>query len=1010
MRIHQVGKDQRELSVRSRASGLGSALLATAIAAALTVPASAQEEVVEEVVVTGIRGSLANAIEARRNSDNLIEVIESEDIGKLPDQNLAEVLENVTGIQITRTAGVGTGVQIRGTNANRTEINGASTVSSGTGRTGISFEDLSASIISSVEIIKSPDAKTIEGSVGGTVNLKTIRPLELKDTLGSIRLQGETSSLTTQGVQPRLSGAFGKNWDTSAGTFGIVLSGSYTEQNAVSFRPRVDRDGGLVENVNAVVVRGGEVQDVADRPAAQDFDFLGIQFLNQELENFDFETTNFAGSIEWAPNDNFTFFFDAILNDQERRQESSRVQGSGVSSVLDVNVPDTFETINYGSLDGVALGSIQAASSGTIQPNLAVDDDDPNLRFSSDTGARVTDSEQYRFGTDWNYERWSGRVEAAIADSQTTNPNLSTTLNFINPNPLTPLDGTSNDNSVPFRYDFNGGRNLTFGLDFDSPFAPTVEQLTDPNNVVLDAVSIGRNRTENSDDAFRVDFNYDLDWQGITSLSFGYRYNDTSSTFNQVSSNLGLSAIADSPSGSFFEELLVPGPNNFGEADGRELAFRNFLLIDPNRAFNDPDGVTDILQAALLAQPGQRVLNDPSESNSAFFDIEEKTNALYLQANFEKGIFRGNVGVRYVDTDLDSRGNSIAGDIVSEVTTSSSYDFFLPRLNIVASPRDDVQVRLGWGKDIRRPNFNDLSTSVDFPSGPNNPVEIGNPDLNPEEVTSFDLAVEYYFAPAAVASVGFFHKRRTELFVTQVEDVPVDANGFRDITPPCEGGGIFNPVPDRNVLSDIPGNGLCVPIETTINDTGSTRQTGFEFAFQYDLSDFEDRLGWASGFGLLANYTIQDFDGGNATNTSATRGTDIFNAINGIYDNANFVPVTARQGLLDFSENAYNITLFYEKYGLSARFRYTWREAFRTLDTAGGATLTSTLGFPVVTDDRGQLNASINYAVNQKLGFSIEAVNLTESDIKQSCVNEGAQLCFQGLTDRRVTFGGRYRF
>ena len=80
------------------------------------------------VVVTGIRSSLRSALNERRNSDNLIEVIQAEDIGKLPDQNLAEVLENITGIQITREAGVGTAVQIRGTDENRTEINGVSTV------------------------------------------------------------------------------------------------------------------------------------------------------------------------------------------------------------------------------------------------------------------------------------------------------------------------------------------------------------------------------------------------------------------------------------------------------------------------------------------------------------------------------------------------------------------------------------------------------------------------------------------------------------------------------------------------------------------------------------------------------------------------------------------------------------------------------------------------------------------------------------------------------------------
>lgn len=1020
--MRSESKKSNNWSANKHTASLKAILLASAALPFVSLNVAAQDaaaddsEELEEIVVTGIRASLASALAEKRQAANLVEVIRAQDIGKLPDQNLAEVLENITGIQITRTAGVGTGVQIRGTNANRTEINGVSTVGSGSGRTGISFEDVSASIIAAVEVIKAPEARTIEGSVGGTINLRTIRPLDLSEPLLAFRAQGEHSNLA-ETVTPRFSGTVGNSWETSAGKFGAVISASYTEQEAVSFRPRVDRDGGLVENINADVIRGGDLQDLADRPAAQAFDFLGIQFLNQELENFEFETLNIAGTLEWAPNDNLKFYFDAVVNDQERRQDSSRIQGSGVSSVRDINVPDTFETVNFGSLGGVNLGSIQVASSGTIQPDLSVDDDDPNLRFSSDTGARVTDSRIFTLGTDWETGRLSGRIEGSISTSDTVNPNLSTTLNFINPNPLTPLDGSSNDNSVPFIYDFTGGA-LTFGVDFASPFAPSVADLTDPNNVVLDAVTVGRNRTENEELAFRADFSYDLADTGflddaITSIDFGYRFNKTSSSFDRVRSSIGLSQIADSPNGSLFAELLVPGPSNFADADGRDLAFSNFLLIDPNRAFSDPEGTLAILQAALASQPGMRTLSDPSSDNSAFFDIEEKTHAAYAQVNFDFGAIRGNFGLRYIDTAIDSLGNSIIGDEVSQVVTSGGYSEWLPRLNLVASPRDDIQLRASWSEDIRRPDFNDLSTSVTFPTGPNNAVEIGNPNLEPETVTSFDVSAEWYFAPASVISVGFFHKERSNLFVTQLEDVPVDGNGFRDITPPCEGGGIFNPIPDRNVLSDQPGNGLCVPIETIVNDTGKTTQTGFEFAFQYSLTEWEDALGdfgWMSGFGIIANYTIQDFDGGEATNTSASRGTDVFNAINGIYDDANFVPITAVQGLLDLSENAYNVTLFYEKYGISARARYTWREAFRTDDTAAGASRNSTFGFPVVTDSRGQLNASINYAVTENLSIGIEGVNLTKSKIRQFCVNEDALLCFQGLPDRRITFGAAYRF
>ncbi len=962
----------------------------------------------DTIIVTGIRSSLQSAINEKRNADSLIEVIQSEDIGKLPDQNLAEVLENVTGVQITRTAGVGTGVQIRGTNDNRVAINDVTTLSSGTGRGGISFEDINPAIIASVEVIKAPEAKTIEGAVGGTVNLRTIRPLDLADRILSVRVQGEYSELSDT-ISPRISGSFGNVWSTGAGEIGIVLSGSYTELEATSFRPRVDRDNLITAN-NSVTASGAP---------GPDFPFLNIQFLNQELENFEFETINFSGSLEWAPSDNVKLYFDTIINDQTRTQDSSRIQGSGVSAVDRNNVPDTFETIEFGSLDGVALGSIQAALTGTIQPNLAVDDDDPNLRFSGDVGARVTDSQVYRLGTEFETGRFSARVEASRAVSNTTNPNLSTQLNFINPNPLTPLDGTSNDNSVPFIYDLRNGA-LTFGIDFDSPFAPSVADLLNPANVVLDQVQAGNNRTENTENAFRIDSSLDVDdlTPFFTSFDVGYRYNDTSTDFTQLETNFGTGAIANSPRGTLFADLLVEGPSNFGEFDGRALAFRNFLLIDPNQSFNNQAEVFAALQAVLDGTPGGqaaianggRLLSDldPNTPNNlgASFRVEEETHSIYGQANFEAGRLRGNFGLRWVSTNINSLGNNVGGGIVTPVSSSGNYVELLPRVNVIFDATDDIVIRASYGEDINRPDFDDLSLSLAFPTGGNSAVNQGNPNLAPETVESYDASISWYFAPSSVLSVGVFHKVRTNLFVAQLDDPFEDANGFRDITPPCEGGGIFNPIAGRNVLSPIPGNGICAPLLTTINDPGSTEQTGVEVAFQYDLSQFEDVLGFASGFGVVANYTYQEFSGGEATNSNSGRGEDIFQAINPNIA----VPVTAVQGLLDFSPHAYNVTLYYEKFGLSARARYTWRDAFRTLDTAAGATLNSTLGFPPVTEARGQLNASINYDVTDYLNVGVEGVNLTKSRITQSCVNEGALLCFQGLPDRRIQFGATLTF
>jgi TonB-dependent receptor len=242
---------QNKLNRNIYASSLAALLLATP-----TYAAEPEDTNVEVIEVTGIRSSLASAMLEKKAANNLIEVIESEDIGKLPDQNLAEVLENITGIQITRTAGIGTGVQIRGSNSNIVQINGMQTVGTGDGRSGMKFEDLSAAIIAGVEVTKSSEAKTTEGSVGGTVNLRTIRPLALTETLGSIRVQGEDSSLTEDGIMPRLSGAYGDKWELdNGGKFGVVISGSITKQEATAFRPRVDRDGALVENSGAAIYR-----------------------------------------------------------------------------------------------------------------------------------------------------------------------------------------------------------------------------------------------------------------------------------------------------------------------------------------------------------------------------------------------------------------------------------------------------------------------------------------------------------------------------------------------------------------------------------------------------------------------------------------------------------------------------------------------------------------------------------------------------------------------------------
>ena len=1042
---------------KSLLSSASAALIAT-----VATPITAQAQVDnDEVIVTGIRQSLENALIEKRQSANLVEVIQSEDIGKLPDQNLAEVLENITGIQITRTAGVGSAVQIRGTDDNRIEINGVSTVGSGGlgggqgttpgGRSGIDFQDLPAALIASLEVIKVPDASTIEGSVGGTINLRTLRPLQLDERLISVRLQGEHSDLSDE-IVPRFSGTYGDNWETSAGDFGIVLSGSYAEQDVTALRPRVDRDavvspGATFAPIDDSIPDDPLTTDIDESvPAtqvplqsAEDFDFLRIQFFDQRQDNFLFETINLAATLEWAPSDNLRFYFDGIYNDQEVASEGSQIQLSGVSDIDVVNttINTGFETTDFGEILGpngpINLGTVPTVVTGVLLPDsnpFSASGLNPNLRGVSNTGARLTESDVYTIGGEWEGERLKVEAQASISSAETEAPNFSTTIDFINPNSAQPVIGGSLDNGTPLVFDLTDGA-LTFGIAQGEDTTPTTAQLLDPANYQLRQVNQGASTGENEETAVRFDFTYDTTdiIPFISSFEAGYRYNENTSDSIVSNNNTNFTSATGAfnrPNADLFADIVVPGPDNFGDGDGRELFIENFLVIDPELSFSDPDAVRDILNAAITANnltndgneatQGEDIglLGVPTTVATASFAIEEETHAIYAQANFDTvlGQFpvRGNVGLRWVDTSLTSVGATNAqddqgNDVVLDVIESSSYDFFLPRFNLAVELRDDITLRGGIARDINRPDFGALSTSIAFGNGPNDPVPVGNPNLIPEAVWSFDASAEWYFAPSSILSVGFFHKERTNLF-SPITDFPaenLDDQGRLNIQiddPTCSQGGIFNPVANRNINNPVEGTGICTPVIVTNNGEGTTTQTGIELAVQYDLSGWEDKLGWASGFGFIGNYTYQT-TGGSAADF-VTNFADVGGS-RSVFDNLGIDNAQDQIQLLNLSNNAYNITAFYEKYGLSARARYTWRSSFQSTDPIQ-------FGVPRVNGSRGQLNASVNYDMNENINIGVEAINLLQTDADQFCVNNDSILCFNGITDRRIVAGVNFKF
>ena len=1011
--------------------------LAIAVAAALntlsgaTLAKDIEEDVEIEVIeVTGIRSALASALAEKRNAGSLKEVIKAEDIGKLPDNNLAEVLENITGIQITRTNGVGSGVQIRGTDSNRVEINGVATVGSGSGRNGVDFTDIPAALIAAVEVIKVPEASTIEGSVGGTINLSTLRGLSLKERVTSVSIKGENSDLAKSTV-PKISGTFGDNWETDIGKFGLVMTGSYVRQDVTSFSPRYDRDRVNVAN--------------SDNASSEDFTFLKTQFFVQALTRREFETKNFSTSFEYAPNDNSKFYLDLTVNDQvdSNRSSSIAISGTGGTHVADATVNTAFDTIDLGTIDGpngpLVLGEVKAVSHGILGVGVDGNAIDPNLRSATNAGARQTKGNVFAFGGEWNGDNLTVKAEFAYSDSETSSPVLSNTLDFINPNgpqPLTTGTGTGTDNGVPIEFDVSDSI-VQFGIAQGQEYTPSTAELLDPANYALRGMTQSLTNRDNSDTAFRVDVTYDVSEMVpfFSEVEAGFRWNDTTSenAFETISANFSRSPYR--PTADLFAGVVSQGPDNFDDADSRTLFLEHFLMVDRDLSFESPEQVINAINDGITANnvaqiangnltEGYGTLDDPNVRDANFADISEETTALYLQGNFETELgdilVKGNIGGRYIKSDLSSKGNQIVGDVTTLVEVNGSYDYFLPRLNIAAEVTDKLLVRAGIAKDIKRPTFGQTTSSITFGTGD---VSRGNPDLQPETVVSYDLSADYYMSDSTFFSIGVFHKERKDLHSTVIDNAPEtvgeNGQGQREIDPECPGGGIFNPnILDRGVFSTVPGEGLCVSLSTPFNVEGGETQTGIEFAVQHDLSAYEDTLGWASGFGFIANYTYQEAGG---SLDAYYDGTGDANALNVLLnrtdgetfdDNGDRIFTTAtldddivqqRITLLNLSENAYNFTLFYEKYGVSLRARYTWRSAF----TNGNR---PSFDLPRIVGDRAQLNLSASYDITENVTAGIEGVNLLQSAETQWCINEDTLMCAQGLTDRRITAGITARF
>ena len=928
---------------------------------------------IEEIQVFGIRRSLESALEEKRFKTNLTEIINADDIGKLPDENVAEVLENIPGVQITRDKGIGANVSVRGSDQNRIEINGRGTSPSGDSRGGISFADLPAALVKSLHVVKVPTADMVEGSLGGTIDVKTYRGLRLKEPLKAIRFTSEYAE-NADSWNENFSATFGNKFEESYGDVGAIITFSHINKSI--------RQDSLRINPNVRRPDSGSIRSTLDFDGDGDFDpYFYPGYTEQNYQSEDRENTAVSASIEWQAQENLKLFFDGSYTDFYRQGNFQQVSTHPLFSRFETNGLDE-ATFGVTDLDGTAVpvmtsGEMAAGTRPNGQPDGML------LRTQAFANNRDTQSHVVAAGGEWFNEDLTIKFEASNSASDSTSPLVTTNFTYndpLHPNFLVigghvrvPLYFNAL-NGVPSYGPVEGaqGNSVANGV----ITSHDLSTLLDPSYYALFLFKEVENTFENNLSEQKIDFNWMLDNDFWSDISFGLRFSQrTNKRQRQAQLTSRHPRVSASQFIEAFPGFLIATPGDFFDFNSGANYINNFLTADPRMVMANREAIRDFLS---LDTEGTI---DPL----GFYEVDEDTSAFYIKGDFggiaEGGLldgisYSGNIGLRFVDTD-----QNVTGTIDNEAfSVTQKYNEALPSASLVVSPTDETQIRLGYAKILRRPNFSELSPTMTLPLNIYTAAQAGNPNLKPTTAEQYDLAVEFYYKRGSVLSIGYFMKDLDgvigrELFPNDICNTRVEQN---------EGDGIictaFNG--EQGVLTDA--------IRFANLPGGKIR--GGEVALQHNFNNLPQPY---DGLGMIANYAYQKGD------------RDLPLGIAGFLqaDGISFAEYPLNFQRL--SKNSYNMTLYFEKprYRFSGRIRYTYRDYFLVSESSDAANT-----YPLYTDNKGQLNASMSYKINDVFRATLSANNLTDEQVVQPGIFPGGPTVKVLDPGRRFGIGVSARF
>ena len=894
---------------------------------AVTYAQDAETNELEEIVVTGIRQALDKSLDIKRDSHGFTDAISAEDVGKLPDQNVAEALQRVTGVAIQRSRGEGDFISIRGLGPDfvRGTINGRSLLSAteavdpifngnlitSTGRAA-NFDVLPSEVINTLEVIKSTSAKQIEGGIGGSVDVKTARPLSL----------GDKYAASVQGTYREFDEDFDPNfallgsWVNEDGDLGGLLSVSYSER---SIREDFSRTFGWFPSFGISTTLDTNNDGVGDA-SPNDVPFPLSN--NAEVYEESRDRLTLSGTIQWQLTEDSELIFDAIYSKREVAESHQNLIFLPIAFDGDLAAQTT-------NPDGsVQVGNLLSGGAFSTIPS--------SLRPELTTDLQDYEDELFAFGVNYQKQIGDWNMSADLSYSKAEGENVFDRVRIDGDNGSFAFNTVVND----------GGFNITQ----TNAGAGASADLGNPANFVVSVFDDRLATNEDEESAIQLDFEREFDAGVLTSVEFGARWRSRDKNVSRASNGNGI-GVADAGVTVAQVGTFDSGADDFLDGDWNTNIDYSSLIFPNNAA------ARNALDGYLSANGLSTVVGDDPFGT---FDTEEDTLAAYVQFNLAgefAGIpYVGDVGVRVVETDQTIAGfdaefrlqdnggmdttvfDSLTTGAATPITFEESYTSVLPSLNLRFEVAQDLFVRLAASKSITRPTFNNLAPAFSINAnsstnlnGDNFAVSLsaGNPALEPYESINFDLGVEWYFAETSAVYAGFFHKDVDD-FIAVITNNNVSSLAGEPI---------------RAIGVELDGSSSPISIDQVSqpDNQGEAQIDGLEIGYQHDFE---------SGFGFITNLTLTD-------------------------NSAELIGTGQEIDFPGVSDTSYNLTGYYEKGPLSVRLSYSYRDEYLLVPDAIG------FGGQIFADDYGQLDASFSHDLSEQLTVFANIVNVTDENQDQ---------------------------